>query len=220
MKRAIIFLALLGTSAMPLAAAGSRHSVTGTYVEARTAEVYAGGCVMSSEAGTVGKEAILAWKVDRGSIDGVPLDGLSIVAAVAGDRNLGIYELGGERAISQTAVFVDQRATPAQRAALVKMAKNLSNGVLGTIVSVTPTPIRFTDSGHTIDVATSEVALTVNKHMVHDPGCGAQQWFHPLASLDNATMGHTERDSFSGAALCTKWSDPNKQSSFFGTFSE
>ena len=47
-------------------------SLEGTYVEARTAEVFAGGCVINSEAGTSGREAVLAWKVDRGQFNGVP----------------------------------------------------------------------------------------------------------------------------------------------------
>ena len=46
----------------------------------------------------MGKEAVLAWKVDRGSFNGVSLDGLSVVAAVAGDRNLGMKEMGGDKA--------------------------------------------------------------------------------------------------------------------------
>ena len=47
------------------------NSITGTYVEARTAEVFTGGCIMSSEADTVGREAVLAWKVDQGSYNGI-----------------------------------------------------------------------------------------------------------------------------------------------------
>ena len=45
--------------------------MTGTYVEARTAEVFAGACIMNGEAATTGREALLAWKVDRGQVNGV-----------------------------------------------------------------------------------------------------------------------------------------------------
>ena len=84
---------------------------------------------MNGEAGTTGREALLAWKVDRGSFDGVSLNGLAVVAAVAGDTNLGIREIGGGTAQTRTALFVDERATPAQRTALVAMAKQHSNGM-------------------------------------------------------------------------------------------
>ena len=61
--------------------------------------------------------------------------------------------------------------------------------------------------------------LDVNKHLTHDPTCGAMQWFHPLAQVDGATMGVAAKHFFTGSALGTKWSDPNKRSAFFGTFS-
>src|SRR3954469_24640514 len=106
MNRTIVVAALVGLAAAPLAA-GGKATVSGQYVEARTAEVFTGGCIMGSEAETMGKDAVLAWKVDRGSFNGVSLDGLSVVAAVAGDRNLGIAEIGGGQASVRAAVFVD-----------------------------------------------------------------------------------------------------------------
>src|SRR5216117_3908119 len=106
MKRAIVAAALVGLVASPLVA-GGKGSVSGAYVEARTAEVFTGGCIMGSEAETTGKQAVLAWKVDRGSFNGITLDGLSVVAAVAGDRNLGIVEIGGGKANVRSSVFVD-----------------------------------------------------------------------------------------------------------------
>src|SRR5687768_4755875 len=93
--RMILTAAIVGFVGSSLSAGSS---VSGKYVEARTAEVFTGGCIMGSEAETVGKQAVLAWKVDRGSYNGISLDGLSVVAAVAGDRNLGIVEIGGGRA--------------------------------------------------------------------------------------------------------------------------
>src|SRR5437867_3581082 len=185
MKRAVVAAALLGLSASPLAAGGpGHHSVSGAYVEARTAEVFTGGCIMNSEAETMGKQAVLAWKVDRGSFNGVSIDGLSVVAAVSGDRNLGMTEMGGEKPSVKSALFVDDRANAAQQLALVAMANELSNGIVGTIVQVTPAPIQFADRGSEIQVSAGQVSLEVNKHLTHDPSCGAQLWFHPLAAVE------------------------------------
>jgi len=217
MKRLLMLAALIGLVTVPLAAGGG--TVVGSYVEARTAEVFTGGCVMASEAETMGKEALLAWKVDRGSFNGVSLDGLSVVAAVSGDKNLGIVEIGGEKATAKSSVFVDDRANPAQRLALVAMANELSSGIMGTIVGVTPAPIQFSDEHDTIHVAAGPAALQVTKHVDHDPTCGAMLWFHPLASINDATVGVADEHSFKGSGLGTKWSDPNKRSAFFGSFS-
>src|SRR6516165_3985994 len=146
MKRAFTVAALVSLVAAPLLA-GGKGTVSGAYVEARTAEVFTGGCIMNSEAETMGRQAVLAWKVDRGSFDGIALDGLSVVAALSGDRNLGMTEMGGEQPTVRSAVFVDERANPAQQLALVAMANELSKGLVGTIVQVKPAPIQFVDHG-------------------------------------------------------------------------
>jgi hypothetical protein len=101
----------------------------------------------------------------------------------------------------------------------VAMAKRLSNGVVDTVVELTPSAIQFVDEGKAIRVATPSVHLTVQKEMTHDPTCGGKQWFHPLSAVDSAEMGTTAENAFDGNALGTKWSDPNKHSGFFGTFS-
>ena len=216
MKTIAAALVLLGVAG----AAVSARAVTvkGTYVEARTSEVFAGACVINGEAGTTGREALLAWKVDRGRFNGVALDGLAIVAAVAGDTNLSIHEIGGEVAKTRTALFVDARATPAQRKALVAMVRGLSNGVVTTIVDATPASIAFVDGMHDIRVVTKTVRLVVHKHLDHDVTCGNKQWFSPLTNVVQAQMGATDENEFQGAELGTKWSDPNKRSAFFGTF--
>jgi hypothetical protein len=150
MKRAIALAALIGLASTVTIAAGGKENVSGQYVEARTAEIFTGGCIMGSEAETMGKQAVLAWKVDRGTVNGVSVDGLSVVAALAGDKNLGLHEIGGDRAVVKSALYVDERANPAQRLALVALAHDLTKSI-GTVVSVTPAPIQFADAGREIE---------------------------------------------------------------------
>lgn len=210
---------LLAASLVLLAAPAFAGSVRGEYVEARTAEVFAGGCVMSSQAETMGKTAVLAWHVTDGIYDGQKLDGLSVVAAVAGDRNLGIREIGGEApSYVRGVVYVDQRATPAQRRALVNMANELSSGLITEVVDVKAAPVTFDSTAHAVQVTAGDATLSVTKHMHHDPSCGATKWFTPFARLESPTMGITEAMSYSGRELDTRWSDPHKRSSFYGDF--
>jgi hypothetical protein len=217
MKRAFLLIAVCLLLAVPSIAADTK-SLSGSYVEVRTAEVFTGGCLMSSEAETTGRQAMLAWKVDHGTLNGQSLDGFSIIAVVVGDKNLGIHELGGAKPVSRTALFVDDRATPTQRTALLGMAKKLSGDLMGTIVSIQSTPIQFADQGHEIAVTAPKVVMNVGKHAEHNAGCGAEQWFHPLASVTDAAIGMTNENSFSGSELGSKWSDPDKVSAFFGKF--
>ncbi len=217
MKNIALSIAL---SSLTLATVSARPaSVTGTYVEARTAEVFAGACVMNGEAATTGREALMAWKIDHGQVNGVSLDGLAVVAALSADANLGIHEIGGESTTARAALFLDSRATPVQRKALVSMVKALSGNLIGSVVQETSAPIQFVDTGHEIRVSADALKLDVEKHLNHDASCGNKQWFGPLAAVDHAEMGTTAENEYSGASLSTKWSDPNKRSSFFGTFS-
>jgi len=217
--RVPILIASVMLAASP-AMAGSNAVITGDYVEARTAEVFAGGCIMSSEAETIGRQAVLAWRIRNGRFNDVALDGLAVMAAVSGDRNLGIREIGGAApAWVKASVIVDERATTAQRNALVGFVKAASGALIDEVVEVKTAPIRFAASAHQIEVAGADARLVVQRHMHHDPSCGAMQWFHPFSAGADAALGFTDANSFSGTALGTKWSHPNKRSGFVGTFS-
>jgi hypothetical protein len=219
MKFALTLAALTLTAGS--LSAGERARISGEYVEARTAEVFAGGCIMNSEAETMGRQAIMAWKITAGSLDGVVLDGLTVAAAVAGDRNLGMREMGGEEPTAVKAIItVDPRATPAQRTALVRLARELSRGLITEVVRVDTAPIKFATSQNYVEVSVPDqsLQLTVNKEMKHDPSCGAMQWFKPFTTMAQSAMGVAEVHSFSGPGLGTKWSAPDKRSAFFGTF--
>ena len=217
MRVPILIAATLLVAAPALA--GSNTTISGDYVEARTAEVFAGGCIMSSEAETIGRQAVLAWRIRSGRFDDVSLDGLSVMAAVSGDRNLGIREIGGTApAWVRAALIVDERATPEQRDALVGFVKAASGVLIDEVVEVRMAPIRFDADAHQIEVSSAGARLAVQRHMHHDPSCGAMQWFHPFAAGTDAALGFTDANSFSGSALGTKWSHPNKRSGFVGTF--
>jgi hypothetical protein len=218
MMKKIAVSTLFLTSTITALAAGPA-TLQGTYVEARTSEVFAGACVINGEAATTGREALLAWRVDSGRFGGVPLDGLAVVAAVSGDANLSVHEIGGEVANTRTALFVDARASEAQRKALVTMVKTLASGVVGTVAEVTFAPIEFVSGDRDIRVSAKTIRLAVAKEMSHDTSCGNKKWFEPLSNVHHAEMGIAVENAFSGTSLGTRWSDPNKRSGFFGAFS-
>ncbi|MBI2835154.1 MAG: DUF1326 domain-containing protein, partial [Acidobacteria bacterium] len=201
------------------AIAGPNGTITGDYVEARTAEVFAGGCVMGSEAETMGRQAVAAWRIERGSFNGVMLDGLAVVAAFAGDRNLGIREIGGTApALVRAAIMIDDRASPAQRDALLSLARELANGLADNVVDVRSVPIVFERKEDVYAIAAGDAKLVVSSRLEHDPSCGAMQWFHPLARGTQAAVGLTKTQIYWGGALGSRWQQADKRSAFVGTF--
>jgi hypothetical protein len=176
--------------------------------------------VLGSEAYSLGREAILAWRVARGSVSGVAVDGLSVVAVVAGDRNLGMHELGDDAPSSVKAVvMVDQRATAAQQRALVSMARALSPALTRDIVVLKAVPIAFDRGSSDVRVRAGAASLDVTTTFEHSPVCGAMQWFNPLASTVRPVLGLAREHSWSGAGLDTGWSQHDRKASFVGTFS-
>jgi hypothetical protein len=220
-KSVIAVSALLLAARAGLGASGpaAATSVTGDYVEARTAEVFAGGCIMGSEGEPSGREAILAWRVGQGTVNGVSLDGLAVVAVVAADTSLSMHEIGGAAPrVVKAALRVDGRASAAQRDALITLARTLAPSVVTDIVDVKAVPIAFSRDGHHVEVHAGEAALDVSAHLHHDPNCGALQWFEPLAATSGAELGLTRTQAWTGSSLGSQWDQTDRKSSFIGTF--
>src|SRR5262245_25726962 len=108
------------------------NTVRGQYVEARTCDVFTGSCFANADTGLTGKNAVLAWKIESGTVGGSKLDGLGVVAVVAASETLGLKQTTPSRAV----LIVDEKATPAQRAALVKFVKAQTGGLTGEVVAV------------------------------------------------------------------------------------
>ena len=136
----------------------------GAYVEARTAEVFTGGCIMNGEAATTGREALLAWKVDRGSFNGVALE-----RPHGRGRGRRRHEPGHPRDSAAN------RRPPGRRCSSTsaplrhserrssRWPGRLSNGVIGNVVELTPTAIQFVDEGPAIRVSAKSLRLTVEQ---------------------------------------------------------
>src|SRR5437868_7593445 len=115
-------------AAAPVSAAG----ITGQYIEARTCDVWTGPCFANAEMNLGGKHALMGWKVEKGDLDSVRLDGLGVVAVVAASDTLGLEQTGPAKAV----LIVDSRANAAQRAALVNLAKQQGGALLKNVVGV------------------------------------------------------------------------------------
>ena len=91
-------------------------------------------------------KTIVAWRIDKGTVDGVDVGGNTIAAVAFVPGN--ILE-GNWRA----AIFVDENASPAQEEALLKVYTGKAGGpvadlakLIGEVVSVERAPIKFTVS--------------------------------------------------------------------------
>ncbi len=140
----------LTTGAVVLAAAATvsfaaglpGRSITGNYIEARTADVYTGPCFANGEAEINGKEAVFGWKINQGKWQGVELEGLSVVGVIRSAHTLGnVYEPVNP---AVAVLIVDSRANAEQRLALQSFAKKMGGPLLQHVVKVSYEPIELT----------------------------------------------------------------------------
>src|SRR5947209_9567742 len=108
------WLALTVVALLVIVGPVSAASISGQYVEARTCDVYTGPCFANADTSLTGRHAVMAWKIDKGSVGSVKLDGLNVVAVIATRETLGQKQnLPGK-----SVVIVDCKADADQKKAL------------------------------------------------------------------------------------------------------
>lgn len=219
MRRALIASVLSMVLATPLLARDA--SISGNYLEARTADVYTGPCFANGEVNLVGKEAVLAWQVREGSFEGVRLDGLAVVAVVKASATLG--DPHANPLPARSVLIVDARATAEQKNALVSFAKSMGGAIVQDVVNVYVASIEtaFEErQGYARLRAGDLVKLETRALQVGDIHCGNEDvYYPPLTDVQGAVPAVTLAHTFTGKDLNTTWSDPHKRSAFIGTFS-
>ena len=194
--------------------------ITGQYIEARTTEVFAGPCFANADTSLTGKHAVMAWRVDKGTLDGVTLDGLGIAAVVAASDTLGLPQSGEARAI----LIVDTKANAEQREALIRLAKKQAGKLLDNVVAVQSAPFEFAicpckEGGCAILTAGTAKIETRCINAIHDKTCGnGYAMYPPLASNVKARVAFTVEHSFQGKGFNETWRDGDRRGAYLGTF--
>jgi|SRR5579885_1019875 len=215
----LLFASVLAAASF-VHAADAPSSITGEYLETRSADVYAGPCVSNSEVNLVGDQAILSWRVNRGSWQGVPLDGLGVVAVVKAKATIGDPYANPYPA--KAVLIVDERANAAQRQALERFAHAKAGRLLDHIVSVEAAPIRFEEHEHGAAVLNAGDIVRIQTRMMSEKDhlCGNEDLcYKPLTNLSHSMPVFTLLSQFEGQGLDVKWRVADKSSAFLGTFS-
>jgi Protein of unknown function (DUF1326) len=217
MLRHVLPLALLAI-ALP---AFAGDSLTGKYLETRTCQVYTGPCFANAETAMAGREAVMAWSIEDGSRGGVDLAGLSVVMVVRGNDTLAYKGLEGPSEL-KSAIIVDEKASEAQRDALVAFAKEHTGRAGKEVVRVDTAPISMSlDTGELKGnlQAGELVKLSTRKAKPGDCICMNEVAFYPpLAKIDRFAAGVSIEAEYKGKGLGTRWSTPGSRSAYMGEF--
>jgi len=197
------------------------QQIRGDYIETRSADVNTGQCYANGEVNLVGQEAILAWHVQSGSWDGVPLDGLTIAAAVRAKATLGDPYANPYPA--QSVLLVDDQATPQQSAALVSFAKQMGGELLGNVDQTIAAPMEMivNHERHGVALLRAGQFATIQTRSLgeHDHVCGNEVTFYPpLTQVSHSMPAVAVTDAYRGPGLGESWDTHGRRSAFIGTF--
>jgi hypothetical protein len=198
-------------------------TISGSYIEARNADVYTGSCYANSEINLVGDLAVLGWKIDKGSVNGVSLDGLGVVGVVKAAGTLGSLETN--TLPTKSVLIVDEKATPEQRAALIQFAKRMGGNLFSDVVKVEAKPISLTFANNNLHSVQAKLTagsvVSIETRPIHssDQICRHETTYYPpLTPTKHAMAGFALENRYSGDGLGTKFNAAEKRSAFVANF--
>ncbi|MGZ4815188.1 MAG: DUF1326 domain-containing protein [Terriglobales bacterium] len=199
------------------------QQIAGDYIETRSADVYTGQCFANGEVNLVGNEAIMGWHIAKGSWDGVPLDGLNVVAVVRAKATLG--DPYADPYPAKSVLVIDEAANEMQRAALVSFVHQqtgkLTDNVEKVIYTTVDMGVARNHDRHGMALLRAGNFVTVQTRGIneHDHICGNEVTFYPpLTETAHAMPAVAEKDEYQGPGLDDTWSNSGKRSAFVGTF--
>lgn len=201
--------------ASALGARAAEHAPpAGSYVEARTASVFAGACHYGSEYTTQGRRAVIAWSVESGAEAGVSLAGARAVAIVTCEDNLA--EAGAAR---RSTLFVERGLDDAVRAALVAWLEREHGAALGEIDAVEPAAITFEADGERFAVAAGELVELSGRSLPDRACCSMPSLvcYEPLTPVRERIVGQVEAVRVA-AGPGGPWSRADENSAFVARF--
>ena len=214
---------LLGTALAVLAFSVPffAQQISGDYVETRSADVYTGQCFANGEVNLVGNEAILAWRIQDGSWNGVDLKGFTVAAAVHAKATLG--DPYADPYPAQSVLLVDDQANPQQQAALAAFARHMGGKLLDNADQVLPVQMELVvnHERHGVAMLRAGRFATVQTRSLNDTDhlCGNEETFYPpLTELAHSMPAVALTDKYRGPGLGVDWESHGKRSAFVGTF--
>jgi hypothetical protein len=217
MKRIAFILLALGSLTVGRALAVD-HQPRGSVLELHSCELYAGGCVVSSEATLGGRYMLQAWNFSGGSVDETPLAGLQLAALHSGSQNLAEQNAG----LGEVVVYLPEKATKAQRAALVSWLRTTQPGFKSARLQTRVAPMQFThnETGYSFTAGKFLDVRTASLESCEKGSCGETLWYAPRASTSIFTVAVNNRSRVSEPLLKLRWDEGGKRSIFLGRFGE
>lgn len=214
MKSVAILLAGLGCISGVQCFGG--EAPRGNLLEAHSCELYAGGCLVSSQATLEGRYLVRAWQFTGGTAGNTDLAGLGVALLQASPDNLASSSAVAGRGV----VYLPASATAAQRGALLSWIKSTQPGL--DVVETRPVPLRFERSKEGEEFSAGNyVSVRTRPMQACDTGtCGESLWYEPRTPSTVFTVAVNQGSKVDEPALALRWEDAGTRSVFLGRFGD
>jgi hypothetical protein len=188
----------------------------GSLLELHSCELYAGGCIVSSEETLEGRYMLQAWNFTGGTFAGTDLTGLNVALLQASSENLASSKAKPGQAVA----YLPQSATDAQREALLVWVKSQQPGL--TRIQTRTVPLKlgakansyFVSAGPYLSVATAPLESCDNG------SCGEALWYSPRSANSVFSVAVNHSSTAREPLLKLEWKDGGKRSVFLAKFGE
>ena len=192
---------------------------SGSVLELHSCELYAGGCIVSSEATLGGRYMVRAWNFTGGTFQGTGLAGLNLAVLQSSAENLAEPKTQPGSVI----VYLPNSATATQREALLAWLKSsqpeLAKAAAFEARNVT---IEFarTASGYRLSAGQFISITTAPLESCETGACGEALWYSPRARTSMFTVAVDRSSSVNEPLLQLKWTDAGRRTVFLGKFGQ
>lgn len=205
-------------TSLSLCAAFADDQPRGSLMEVHSCELYAGGCVVSSEATLGGRYMLRAWNFSTGSFAGADFSGLQLAVLESSPDNLAAAKSTSDRAV----VYLPQNATSAQRKALLGWLKSNSPELKAARLQTRVAPLRLEKSENGYQFSAGDaISVSASTSAACGMGsCGEELWYTPRSTTTVFTVVANRSSHVSEPWLKLKWDDAGKRSVFLAKFGE
>ncbi len=215
--KSVVLLCVGLAGSLPLSAAPATEPL-GTVLELHSCEVYAGGCIVSSEAVQGGHYMLRVWNFSAGEFGGCSLAGLQMAVLQVSEENLATADSAPERAVA----YLPAAATQEQRSALKSWAR--SSGVLSgkERLDQRVLPLHLTKSGDGFEFSAGSYIHVKTASLASCPtgSCGEALWYRPRSAGNVFTVAVNRSSAVSEPLLELSWQDGGKKSVFLSRFGD
>jgi hypothetical protein len=207
---------LSGLVALTTAPVLAEDQPRGQFLELHSCELYAGGCIVSSEATLGGRYMLRAWDFSGGAYRGTDLAGLQLAVLQFSSQNLASPEAEPGQAV----VYLPEAATASQRAALLGWLKSNQAELDAKHLQTRVVPLRFTKnpSGYSFAAGSIISVETAPLEACQTGGCGEALWYTPRTASTLFTVAVDRASQVNEPLLKLKWTDAGKRNVFLARF--